>query len=133
MGVDASAVATIDAALDVGARLGRVGKALAAVHLELARRELARDTDRAVGGAIALAVGLSALAMAALLSQCAAVAALVHLAEVSWLLALGVVALVDLTIGAALVVIGKGRLRGPLLPQTRDLVKQTVGAFTGAE
>lgn len=112
------------------ARVGRIAKNLLAVHVELAQAEAARDAARVARGGTLMVVGAALLGVMLLMVNAAAVAAL-HEREVLPLSAsILLVAGVDLLLGLLALSAGRRRLGGPILEETRGLVKKTVSAIT---
>lgn len=110
-------------------RVARVVRTLFTVHLEFAQREAARDRDRLAGGIAYLVLGGLLLSMLFVMLHVGA-ACLVHeQAELPWGSSVLSVAGVDLIVGAMFVFAGRRRVRGPVMPETRSLVRRTYEAL----
>ncbi len=111
-------------------RAARVGRTLVALHVEVATREAARDRKRVTSGIVLLLAGAQLLVLLIVVLQVAA-ACLLH---ERWGRPFGectlVVAGADLVVGLLLMVVGRGKLRGPVMPETRSMIARTVEALT---
>jgi hypothetical protein len=117
---------------DIGARVIKVFGTLFGVHLEYARAEASRDMGRVLAGALLLLGGALLFGAAALMLSGAAVFALHTYTQLDWLGALLLVGAIDSGLGGLLLVVGRGRLRGPIMKETRGMVKKTVSALREA-
>ena len=112
-----------------GGTLRRILRALGAllgVHVEYARREAATDIGRMVSGVALLAVGVLLLLVAVALLH---VAAVLYVEEQTQLNLWGSVLSVggaDVLLALLLMLVGRSRLKRPILVQTRSLVRKTV-------
>jgi len=100
--------------------------ALLGVHVEYARREAATDIGRMVSGVALLAVGVLLLLVAVALLH---VAAVLYVEEQTQLNLWGSVLSVggaDVLLALLLMLVGRSRLKRPILVQTRSLVRKTV-------
>lgn len=111
-----------------GSRLGRVAVSLLQVHAQIAKRELARDQGRLVAGAVLVALGALLVASVIVLLQVLAVT-LLEAHGLSLSAAVLVMAAADATLGGLLLLLGARALRRPLMPETRSLVRRTLGAL----
>ncbi len=109
-------------------RVARVVRTLIEVHLESAQREATRDRDRLAGGIAYLMFGAMLLAMLVVMLHVGA-ACLVHERGWTWGRSVFVVAGADLLIGLAFVLAGRRRVSGPVMPETRGLIRRTVEAL----
>jgi hypothetical protein len=107
-----------------------VGRTIVAMHVEVAAREAARDRSRIVSGVVLVGVGAAVLALLLVMLHVAA-ACFVH---ERWSLpfseSAAAVAGADLVLGALLLLVGRRRLRGPVMPETRSMIARTVDALT---
>jgi hypothetical protein len=109
--------------------LARVMQGMVTVHLEFAQREARADLSRVIG-AVLLALVAGALGFFALgLGHVAAVLLLQARSSCDLLTSTGLVAGVDLALAALLALVARARLSRPMLPDTRAMVKRTLGAF----
>jgi uncharacterized membrane protein YqjE len=109
--------------------LARVMQGMVTVHLEFAQREARADLSRVIG-AVLLALVAGALGFFALgLGHVAAVLLLQARSSYDLLTSTGLVAGVDLALAALLALVARARLSRPMLPDTRAMVKRTLGAF----
>jgi hypothetical protein len=111
-------------------RAARVGRTLVAMHVEVAAREAARDRSRILGGVVFLVAGAVLFALLAVMLHVAGTFFLHERYGRSWTECALVVAGADLVVGLLLLLVGRGRLRGPLMPETRGMVRRTVDALT---
>ena len=99
------------------------------VHIQYAQREARTDMGRVISGVVLLGIAALFVMLAVLFGH---VALAYYLSLATKLDALGAVAVVgagDLGIAVLLVLIGRARLKKPVLEQTRTLVKRTVESF----
>lgn len=109
-------------------RLMRVIVSLLRIHTEIARRELAQDQGRLVRALVLLMVGGLLVATVLVLMQVIGVAVLQAHGLRLWAAVL-TMAGVDAGLGGLLLVLGARALRQPLMPETRSLLRRTLGAI----
>jgi hypothetical protein len=116
--------------LNLLTRVLRLIALLFSTHVEMARHEASRDARRLAGGVLLMGAALLLLAPAALLGHAAAVWWVHDTWPIEWPMAMLAVAVADLACGVPLLVWGRRRLRGPLLKETRGLVRRTASALS---
>lgn len=109
-------------------RLTRVAMSLLQVHAEIARRELAQDQGRLVRGAVFLLIGALLVATVLVLLQVIGVT-LLHAHGLRLWVAVLMMAGVDAVLGGLLLLLGARALRQPVMPETRSLLRRTLGAL----
>jgi uncharacterized membrane protein YqjE len=109
-------------------RLTGIATSLLGIHVEIARREAERDQQRLIGGVVALGLGASLLLLSLLVVQVLCVF-LLRAAGLTFPGALGVLALSDALFGLVCLIVGRSRLRGPVLPETRAMLRRTFRAL----
>lgn len=109
-------------------RVARVVRTLIEVHLESAQREASRDRGRIAGGIAYLMAGALLLGMLVLMLHAGAVC-LVHERAGSWAGGVLAVAGADLVVGLGFLLAGRRRVSGPVMPETRGLIRRTVEAL----
>jgi hypothetical protein len=100
------------------------------VHLQFAQREAKSDLGRILSGFVCVAVAVLLLLCAAGLGHGAAVVWVHDTKHLPWGSSIGVVAGGDALLAVFLLLIGRARLRRPILKETRGLVRRTVSALT---
>lgn len=126
MSVESAAREAIGASAVV--RVARVLRTLFTVHLEFAQREASRDRNRLAGGIAYLVVGALMLTMLVATLHVAG-AVLAHERGLPWGMSVLSVAGFDLLVGLMFLSAGSRRVRGPVMPETRSLVRRTVEAL----
>lgn len=114
----------------LGAGLVRLIASLLGLHLQHAQREAAHDLERLVGGFLVLLVGLALGLFALLFAHVALIEHLASALHYGRVPALLLVAAGDLVLSVPLYVVGRLRLRKPILTETRELVRQTVASLS---
>jgi len=109
-------------------RVARVGKAIVAIHVEVASREVARDRKRLGSGVVLMVGGVILLTLLLAMLDVAAACALHEQLGRGWAVSTLSVAGADLLMGLLLFAVGRRRLRGPLLPETRATLRRTLDA-----
>ncbi|MEI8258574.1 MAG: phage holin family protein [Deltaproteobacteria bacterium] len=109
-------------------RVVRVVRTLIEVHLESAQREAERDRERLAGGIAYLMFGLLLLGMLVVMLHVGA-ACLVHERGWTWGRSVFAVAGADLVVGVGFLMAGRRRVGGPVMPETRGLIRRTVEAL----
>lgn len=110
-------------------RIGRVAVSLLQVHAQIARQELARDQGRLLRGVIFVLVGSLLLATVIVLLQVIGVTLLMARGLSLWVAVLAMAA-ADAGLGGLLVLLGARALQRPVMPETRSLLRRTLGALT---
>jgi hypothetical protein len=112
-------------------RLLRAGETLVRAHADRAKREASADLSRIVSGIVTLALALvfGLVALAAL--ELALLFALREFGALSWLHAALAVAGTNLAVGAALTLIGRARLKKPVLAETRKTLHEAIEVLRG--
>jgi hypothetical protein len=113
-------------------RTVRVARTLLSLHLEVAHKEATADVDRLVSAAVLIVGGGLFFTAALFVAHVVAVVVLVDSTGMSRLASLGVLAAGDVALGALLVLAGKRRMKGPVLKETRALMKRTARDFSAA-
>ncbi len=117
------------AALPTPGWLRAIGTLLG-VHVEYAQREALNDLSRLLFGLIFLALGGVALSLALAGLHAAVIIELHREYGWPWPVACGVLAFADVVIAVVLLLMGRARLRKPVLRETRALVRRTVTQLT---
>lgn len=110
--------------------LVRAAGSLLSVHVQHAQREASSDAGRMVGGAVLLVAGAVFVVLAVLVGHGAAIHALQQHTVLDWLQSMLAVAGADLLIALVLLLSGRAKLRGPVMKETRQLVRRTVQSLT---
>jgi uncharacterized membrane protein YqjE len=110
-------------------RIGRVAVSLLQVHAQIARQELARDQGRLLRGVIFVLIGSLLLATVIVLLQVIGVTLLTARGLSLWAAVL-VMAAGDAGLGGLLLLLGARALQQPVMPETRSLLRRTLGALT---
>lgn len=110
-------------------RIGRVAVSLLQVHAQIARQELARDQGRLLRGVIFVLIGSLLLATVIVLLQVIGVTLLTAAGLSLWAAVLAMAA-VDAGLGGLLLLLGARALQRPVMPETRSLLRRTLGALT---
>ncbi len=110
-------------------RIGRVAMSLLQVHAQIARQELARDQGRLLRGVIFVLIGSLLLATVIVLLQVIGVTILQARGLSLWAAVLAMAA-VDAGLGGLLLLLGARALQRPVMPETRSLLRRTLGALT---
>lgn len=103
--------------------------AVLGVHIQYAQREAKSDMGRVLGGILLLGVALLFVALAVVFGHVALAYYLALATALDPLGAVVVVAAGDLGLAVLLVLVGRARLKKPVLQETRTLVKRTVDSF----
>jgi len=104
--------------------------ALLGVHIQYARREAATDIGRMVAGIVLLVLAVIIALFALALGHGALV---IYLKDATRLTLWGAVLSVaggDMLLALALLLLGRSRLKRPIMVQTRTLVKKTVTSMS---
>jgi hypothetical protein len=99
--------------------------AMVGVHIEHAKHEAANDLGRILAGVLMLVLGVLVAAMALMLGSYALVLLVDKKTALDRLQSALVVGAGDLTLALTLVLVGVGRLKKPVLKETRALVRRT--------
>jgi len=110
-------------------RIGRVAVSLLQVHAQIARQELARDQGRLLRGVVFVLIGSLLLATVIVLLQVIGVTVLTARGLSLWAAVL-VMAAGDAGLGGLLLLLGARALQQPVMPETRSLLRRTLGALT---
>jgi hypothetical protein len=113
--------------------VARVLKALAVlfdVHLEIAQREAKSDLSRMVTGTVLLVFAIVMLGFAFAMLHVAAVIWVHDARALPWMHAVLAVAGGDAVLALFCYVVGRARMKKPILKETRGLVRKTVSALT---
>ena len=110
-------------------RIGRVAMSLLQVHAQIARQELARDQGRLLRGVIFVLIGSLLLATVIVLLQVIGVTILQARGLSLWAAVLAMAA-ADAGLGGLLLLLGARALQRPVMPETRSLLRRTLGALT---
>lgn len=116
-----------------GGTFGGVLRALGTllgVHIQYARREAATDIGRMIGGIVLIVMGVVIALFALALGHAALVIYLKNATRLNLWGAVLSVAGGDLLVSLLLVVVGRARLKRPLMLQTRTLVRKTVTSMS---
>jgi uncharacterized membrane protein YqjE len=129
-------VASPDSALDqiegYFRRLLRLMTVLVDTHLDVAVQEANYESRRLISGFILLGIGIGLVTTAVVLGIVASVVFAQSLG-LSWLQAIGAVAGVDLLLGLILLILGRLRLRGPLMIQTQARLSRSLALLKAKE
>jgi hypothetical protein len=109
--------------------LARALGAVLGVHIQYAQREAKDDMGRVIGGIALLVTAAVFVVFAILFGHLALAYYLASATKLSMMGAVGVVGAGDLALAIMLVLVGRGRLKKPVLKETRSLVKRTVESF----
>jgi hypothetical protein len=104
---------------------------LASAHASRAKDEAGRDLSRIGSGALLLVVGALFLMFTLLLADVLAVLLLVERARLAAYMAVLAVAGVNLTLGLASLLIGRARLKKPVMVETRATLKRAAIVMRG--
>jgi len=116
-------------------RVGRLAGSVLNLHLQVAKQEAERDRARLIGGGAFLAVGGVMLLVVVVLLQVAAVdfvhdalqsAGVGHSGGFAVLSVAGG----NLFLGLLFLLLGSRKMKSPMLPETRSLLRKTLGALT---
>jgi hypothetical protein len=113
--------------------VARVLKALSVlfdVHLEIAQREAKNDLSRMLTGLVLLVMAGVLFGFAVAMLHLAAVFWVHQSRALPWMQSVLVVAGADAVIALLCYAIGRGRMKKPILKETRGLVRKTVSALT---
>ncbi len=108
------------------AGLLRAVKALLSLHVETAKQEATDDLGRVGGGLLLLVFALFVFFIALLFLHVAGAMALHTYANLDIWAAMLIVTGIDLLVGTTAWLMGRSRLRKPVLKKTRKLVGETV-------
>jgi hypothetical protein len=104
---------------------------LASAHASRAKDEAGRDLSRIGSGAVLLAAGALFLMFTLLLADVLAVVLLVERAHLALTMAVLAVAGVNLALGLVCLLIGRARLKKPVLVETRATLKRAAIVMRG--
>jgi len=113
--------------------VARIFKALAVlfdVHLELAQREAKSDLSRMLTGIVLLTMAAVLFVFAVALLHFGAVIWVHQARALPWMHSVLAVAGADGVIALLCFVVGRARMKRPILKETRGLVRKTVSALT---
>lgn len=113
--------------------VARIWKALSVlfdVHLEIAQREAKNDLSRMLSGLVLLVMAAVLFAFAIGMLHFGAVIWVHEARALSWMHAVLAVAAGDAIVALLFFVVGRARMRKPILKETRGLVRKTVSALT---
>ncbi|MBW4484055.1 MAG: phage holin family protein [Tildeniella torsiva UHER 1998/13D] len=113
-------------------RLLRLMTVLVDTHLDVAVQEANYESRRLISGFILLGIGIGLVTTAVVLGIVASVVFAQSLG-LSWLQAIGAVAGVDLLLGLILLILGRLRLRGPLMIQTQARLSRSLALLKAKE
>jgi hypothetical protein len=128
----ASSSSALDQLEDYLRRVLRVGTVLVDMHLDVARQEASYESRRLISGVVMVAIGIGLITSAAVLAQVASILFAQSLG-LTLLQAVGAVAAVNLGLGLILVVIGRLRLRGPVMTQTQARLSRSLALLKAKE
>ena len=111
-------------------RAAKVGKSIVSMHVEVAAREAARDRKRVVGGAVLVLVGAILFGLLLVMLHVAGAFYLRERFGRPWTECALAVAGADLVLGLVFLLAGRGRMRGPIMPETRSMIARTMDALT---
>jgi hypothetical protein len=112
-------------------RLLRAGETLVRAHADRAKQEASADVSRIVSGVVTLALALLLGAIGLAVLELAALFALRELGGWRWLHAALAVAAANLLVGATLTLVGRARLKRPILAETRKTLHEAIGVLLG--
>lgn len=112
-------------------RAYRAFELLFSVHARLARREAKEDVRRILAGVFLIFLALGLVGLAMILGQAAAVLAVERRFQWGYPSSIGAVAGADALVAALLLIIARGRLSAPVLPETRAMVKKAASVLRG--
>ena len=113
--------------------VARVLKALSVlfdVHLEIAQREAKNDLSRMLTGLVLLVMSGVLFGFAVAMLHLGAVIWVHHARALSWMHSVLAVAGADALLALICYAVGRGRMKRPILKETRGLVRKTVSALT---
>jgi hypothetical protein len=113
--------------------VARVLKALSVlfdVHLEIAQREAKNDLSRMLSGIVLLVMAGVLFGFAVAMLHLGAVIWVHKARALSWMHSVLAVAGADAVLALLCYAIGRGRMKKPILKETRGLVRKTVSALT---
>jgi hypothetical protein len=113
-------------------RVLRLSIVLMDMHMEIMQQEVSREKQRVLSGSALVGFGIALVVGAILLLQVATVL-VAHLLGLSWLIAVLVVAAINLVPGFLFVSAGLQRLHGPYMVETRSRLVRTTTALMGQE
>lgn len=112
-------------------RLLKAGETLLQAHAEHAKEEARRDMSRIVTGIVLVVTAVLVVSFAMLALHVAMVIALHDLAALSWLHAVLAAAGIDVVLAGLFALVGRARLRRPVLHETRKTLKQALVVLRG--
>lgn len=112
---------------EVSRRLISVLLGLLRVHLEIARREATRDQQRLVRGVVYMIVAAFVGLLSLLIVEGLALAGLLLRLRLSWALATLLGA--NLVLAGLLLLLARRALAAPVMPETRALLRRTMGSL----
>jgi hypothetical protein len=112
-------------------RIFQVAQALFAVHLDTAKKEISRDATRIFTSVVIFLLAFVFLTVTFLLVDVGAVLVLHDVARLEWWSALLVVIGVNAALATVFAVIGRARMKKPVLVETRALAKKTSTILRG--
>jgi hypothetical protein len=113
-------------------RVLRLGTVLIDTHLDMAVQEASYESRRLIGGVVMVGIGIGLITSAAVLAQVAGILFAQSLG-LNLLQAVGAVAAGNLGLGLFLVVIGRLRLRGPVMTQTQARLSRSLALLQAKE
>lgn len=106
-------------------RLLRLMTVLVDTHLDVAVKEANYESRRLISGFVMLGIGVALLTVVGVLAQVMGILWAYDLG-LSWLEAVGAMAGINLVLGVLLLVVGRLRLRGPVMTQTQARLARSV-------
>ncbi|MCC6521924.1 MAG: phage holin family protein [Polyangiaceae bacterium] len=114
----------------LGAGLVRALGTMLGLHLQYAQREAVNDLGRILGGALLILVGVVLALVAVLFGHLALSDYLATALPCTPMQAFLLVAAGDLVLGLPLILVGRARVKKPILAETRALVRRTVTSLS---
>jgi hypothetical protein len=128
----ASSSSALDQLEDYLRRVLRVGTVLVDMHLDVARQEASYESRRLISGVVMVAIGIGLITTAAVLAQVASIVFAQSLG-LTLLQAVGAVAATNLALGLFFLVLGRLRLRGPIMTQTQARLSRSLALLQAKE
>lgn len=113
-------------------RLLRLMTVLVDTHLDVAVQEANYESRRLISGFIMLGIGVALLTVVGVLAQVMGILWAYDLG-LSWLEAVGAMAGINFVLGIILLVVGRLRLRGPVMTQTQARLARSMALLKAKE
>ncbi len=118
-------------AVGLSTRLLKAGETLLHAHAEHAKEEARRDMSRIISGVVLVLAAVLVVSFALLAVQVVAVLALHEFARLPWFHAVLALIGIDVVLAGLLALVGRSRLKRPVLSETRKTLKQAYVVLRG--